>query len=246
MEDFTSNDASASPSVVFYASEESPARGEITGTETSPAKLALFESLSNGTCQTDDRPFDWSHVSASDSVERLLETTLRALSDQWALSDKETSLNHLAKILADATTRGECLIDAWFGLLKEYPVVPYWRTAFGEHGILEFFLERLDEYQFDSAEWIVHALRLVANCCAGDDTSNANRERVQKRPPFARLIQRLKSPKNARIAVVALYSICADFGMVSSMEHNPTNLLQSLHKRRHNVVTVYRQHSSTI
>lgn len=185
---------------------------EFTVEEIILAKRALIESLSNGERQRSKEDHQWNQELEDDSVQHMLETVLQELSVRWTCGGKETSLNSIAKSLADSTTSGECFISPQFDLLKHYFTVPFWRIAFGEHGILDFFLGKLQEYGDDSAEWVVDALRLVANCCAGDE-SNANREHVMKRPPFARLLRLLKSPKHARIAVVALYSICADFGM---------------------------------
>ena len=98
-------------------------------------------------------------------------------------------------------------------LLSRNFVTVGWQYAFGKFGILDFYLDALGQHDNESDEWILFALRLVANCCLDSHLPNKNRERTLRNPPFERLIRHLlRDPETAELGMNVLYSICDDYG----------------------------------
>ena len=89
-------------------------------------------------------------------------------------------------------------------------ILEIWRTAFTAQGILDFYLNSLQEHDDDSEQWIDSALRLIANCCA---LSLPTKQLVFGRAPINRLISRLLQRTEANLALLVLHSICKGFGV---------------------------------
>ncbi|KAG8529908.1 uncharacterized protein KY384_005389 [Bacidia gigantensis] len=79
-----------------------------------------------------------------------------------------------------------------------------WAAALTESGVLDAFLNTMDQENSHEEAWIDPALRLVANCCA---RSAQTRLRILSKAPFKILVARLQDPNQADIALLALYSI---------------------------------------
>ncbi|KAL2047599.1 hypothetical protein N7G274_000641 [Stereocaulon virgatum] len=96
-------------------------------------------------------------------------------------------------------------------ILADGSRVEKWRLAYGEAGILEFFLKCLrPSYRGEHNEpgWTSDALRLIGNCCADLD---ANRERVLAWIDLPFVIEKLRSDEQADLAIAVLCNFCFDY-----------------------------------
>ncbi|EGE84918.1 GTP binding protein [Blastomyces dermatitidis ATCC 18188] len=84
---------------------------------------------------------------------------------------------------------------------------PAWRGAYGETGILDFFLRVIatDDVEDDI---LLHSLRLIGNSCA--DT-NENRQLVVDKNYTFPIINLFKNPAVVHVAIPVIYNICVDF-----------------------------------
>ncbi|KAF7116556.1 hypothetical protein CNMCM5793_005037 [Aspergillus hiratsukae] len=82
-----------------------------------------------------------------------------------------------------------------------------WRLPYGRAGILNFFLQIIASREFDDNDVLLHALRLVGNCCADTDE---NRALVVKDNYTAAILNRL-SPELVHVVIPVIYNICIDY-----------------------------------
>ena len=100
-------------------------------------------------------------------------------------------------------------------------IIEIWRTAFTDQGILDFYLDSLEEHDGDSELWIDSALRLIANSCA---LSLPTKQLVFGRAPINKLTGRLLQKAKANLALLVLHSICKGFGVsICSRPQRPTD-----------------------
>ncbi|PGH02394.1 hypothetical protein GX51_04702 [Blastomyces parvus] len=84
---------------------------------------------------------------------------------------------------------------------------PAWRGAYGQTGILDFFLRVIatDDVEDDI---LLHSLRLIGNSCA--DT-NENRQLVVDKNYTSPIINLFRNPAVVHVAIPVIYNICVDF-----------------------------------
>ncbi|KAM7190242.1 Armadillo-type fold [Rhypophila sp. PSN 637] len=80
-----------------------------------------------------------------------------------------------------------------------------WRIPIGESGVLDFFLENLQDQ--GSGEAVIQILRVIGNSCVD---CNANRDRVVASNKIPHLVSLLKDDRIVRMVVPTLFNICID------------------------------------
>ena len=100
-----------------------------------------------------------------------------------------------------------------------------WRLFYGRVGLLDFYLDIFNKYR-QGDEWDTPALKLIGNCCVDYGITPAmmwssklliaktdeNRDRVLAKLDLSILIKAFRSPQLAPLPLIALYSICRDYG----------------------------------
>ncbi|OAX78332.1 hypothetical protein ACJ72_07362 [Emergomyces africanus] len=84
---------------------------------------------------------------------------------------------------------------------------PAWRVAYGQSGILDFFLRVIATDDVDD-DILLHSLRLIGNSCA--DT-NENRQLVVDKNYTLPIIKLFCNPTVVHVAIPVIYNICVDF-----------------------------------
>ncbi|KKZ63048.1 hypothetical protein EMCG_02549 [[Emmonsia] crescens] len=84
---------------------------------------------------------------------------------------------------------------------------PAWRGAYGQTGILDFFLRVIatDDVEDDI---LLHSLRLIGNSCADTDE---NRQLVIDKNYTFPIIKLFQNPAVVHVAIPVIYNICVDF-----------------------------------
>ncbi|CRG92759.1 U3 small nucleolar RNA-associated protein 10 [Talaromyces islandicus] len=85
---------------------------------------------------------------------------------------------------------------------------PSWRTAFGQSGVLEFFLQLVATREEVEEQVLFHSLRLIGNSCADTDE---NREIVVSNNSTLPIIRLILNPGLVHVAIPVIYNICMDF-----------------------------------
>ncbi|QKX54908.1 uncharacterized protein TRUGW13939_01998 [Talaromyces rugulosus] len=85
---------------------------------------------------------------------------------------------------------------------------PSWRSAFGQSGVLEFFLQLVATPEEVEEQVLFHSLRLIGNSCADTDE---NREIVVSKNSTLPIIRLILNPGLVHVVIPVIYNICMDF-----------------------------------
>ncbi|PWY64740.1 ubiquinone biosynthesis protein [Aspergillus heteromorphus CBS 117.55] len=83
-----------------------------------------------------------------------------------------------------------------------------WRVAYGQAGILDFFLQLIASKASVDDKLLLHAFRLIGNSCA--DT-NENRDRVVKSNYTSAIVQHSSNLELIQVVIPVLYNTCIDY-----------------------------------
>ncbi|KAK4212458.1 armadillo-type protein [Rhypophila decipiens] len=117
---------------------------------------------------------------------RVLKDALETIRSLWS-SNQEADVARIAEKIGDGARTAA------------------WRIPIGESGILDFFLENLQDQA--SGEAVIQTLRVIGNACVD---CNANRDRVVASNKIPHLVSLLKDDKLVRMVVPTLFNICID------------------------------------
>ncbi|EER44768.1 GTP binding protein [Histoplasma capsulatum H143] len=84
---------------------------------------------------------------------------------------------------------------------------PKWRRAYGQTGILDFFLQVIATSDVED-DLLLHSLRLIGNSCADTDE---NRQLVVDKNYTSPIINLFRNPAVVHVAIPVIYNICVDF-----------------------------------
>ncbi|PTU20209.1 hypothetical protein P175DRAFT_0439815 [Aspergillus ochraceoroseus IBT 24754] len=85
---------------------------------------------------------------------------------------------------------------------------PLFRSAYGQAGILSFFLQLIASRETTDTGLILHSLRLVGNSCADTDE---NRAIVVKDNYTFAILRRLLNPGLIQVVIPVIYNLCIDY-----------------------------------